>query len=439
MVPQIGTPRSGNQRHSVETPARETRREKDPGMATVTAANGTREAVPAAAWRALGLGVAAQASGSVLIATPAYLIPLLHLRRGMPLAQAGLLSAAPSFGMVLTLVAWGAVADRYGERWVISGGIALTAVFAFAAAAVSNYTGLGILLLLGGAAAASTSSASGRVVAAWFPRSRRGLAMGIRQMSQPLGVTVAALAVPSLAARAGIAAPLLLAGSLAAVLALACAVGITTPSRPQATEATQATQATQGSVNPYRDGFFLPRIHLLSALLVVPQFTLSTFGMIWLITAFGWNATAAGVLIAAAQFIGAVGRIFVGHLSDRVGSRTRVLRWVAVSGVVVMLALAGAGALHWSVASAVVLVIASTVSVADNGLSFTSVAEASGRAWSGKALGIQNTGQFIAASVVGPGIGALITAVGYPFAFALVALTPLASIPLVPAQDRQRP
>jgi MFS family permease len=172
---------------------------------------------------------------------------------------------------------------------------------------------------------------------------------------------------------------------------------------------------------------------------VVPQFTLSTFGMIWLITAFGWNATAAGALIGAAQFIGAVGRILVGHLSDRVGSRTRVLRWVAVSGVVVMLALAGAGALRWSAASAVVLVIASTVSVADNGLSFTSVAEASGRAWSGKALGIQNTGQFIAASVVGPGIGALITAVGYPFAFALVALTPLASIPLVPARDRQRP
>jgi MFS family permease len=94
---------------------------------------------------------------------------------------------------------------------------------------------------------------------------------------------------------------------------------------------------------------------------------------------------------------------------------------VAVSGVVVMLALAGCGGLHWAVASAMVLIVASTVSVADNGLSFTSVAEAAGPSWSGKALGIQNTGQFIAASAVGPGIGALITAVGYPVAFALVA------------------
>src|SRR6202034_2679786 len=119
-------------------------------------------AVPAAAWRMLGLGVAAQAGGTLLVSTPAYLIPLLHLQRGLPLAKAGLLAAAPTFGTVLALVAWGALADRYGERWVIAGGLALTAVFAFAAASVSGYTGLGILLLLGGAAAASTSSASGR-------------------------------------------------------------------------------------------------------------------------------------------------------------------------------------------------------------------------------------------------------------------------------------
>jgi MFS family permease len=391
-----------------------------------------RERVPTAAWRMLVLGVAAQASGTVLVSAPAYLIPLLHLQRGLPLAQAGLLSAAPTFGMVIALVAWGALADKHGERWVISGGLALTAAFAIAAAAVPGYTALGIMLLLGGMAAASTSAASGRVVIGWFPQSRRGLAMGIRQMSQPLGVAAAALAVPPLASHFGIWAPLLLAGGLAAALAVGCGFGITNPPRPAARPAT----ASSRPVNPYREGLFLTRIHTLSALLVIPQFTLSTFGLIWLISSLHWNATAAGAVIAVAQFVGAFGRILVGVLSDRVGSRTRVLRWVAVSGVIVMLVLAGCGAVHWPVASAVMLVVASAVSVADNGLSFTSVAEAAGSSWSGKALGIQNTGQFIAASAVGPGIGALITAVGYPVAFALVALPPLLSIPLVPGRDR---
>ena len=394
-----------------------------------------RERVPASAWRMLALGVSAQAAGSLFASTPAYLIPLLHLDRGVPLAQAGLLAAAPSLGMVMALVAWGAVTDRYGERWVIAGGLALTAVFAFAAAAVSGYVGLGVLFVLGGAAAASTSAASGRVVIGWFPRSRRGLAMGIRQISQPLGVAVAALAVPALASHLGIWAPLLLAGALTAVLAAACAVGIANPPRPTSAPAADGRRP----FNPYRESLFLTRIHLLSALLVVPQFTLSTFGLIWLITGLHWNVTAAGAVIAAAQFVGALGRIAVGSASNRVGSRTRVLRWVAVSGVVVMLALAGCGGLHVAVASAVVLIVASTVSVADNGLSFTSVAEAAGPSWSGKALGIQNTGQFLAASAVGPGIGALITVVGYPVAFALVALTPLAAIPLVPARDKHSP
>jgi MFS family permease len=394
-----------------------------------------RERVPASAWRMLALGVAAQAAGSLFLSTPAYLIPLLHLDRGMPLAQAGLLAAAPSLGMVLALVAWGAAADRYGERWVIAGGLTLTAAFAAAAAAVSGYVGLGVLLVLGGAAAASTSAASGRVVIGWFPRSRRGLAMGIRQVSQPLGVAVAAVTVPTLASRFGIGAPLLLAAAATGVLAVGCAVGIANPPRPAATAAADG----QRPFNPYRKSLFLTRIHLLSALLVVPQFTLSNFGLIWLITGLHWNVTAAGAVIAAAQFVGALGRIAVGSVSDRVGSRMRVLRYVAVSGVVVMLGLAACGWLHWAVASAAVLVVASTVSVADNGLSFTSVAEAAGPSWSGKALGIQNTGQFIAAAAVGPGIGALIAAVGYPAAFALVALTPLAAIPLIPARDKQSP
>ena len=394
-----------------------------------------RERVPAAAWRMLALGVSAQAAGSLFLSTPAYLIPLLHLDRGVPLAQAGLLAAAPSVGMVLALVAWGAAADRYGERWVIAGGLAITAAFALAAAAVPGYVGLGVLFVLGGAAAASTSAASGRVVIGWFPRSRRGLAMGIRQVSQPLGVAIAALAVPALAGRFGIGAPLLLSGALTAALAAACAAGIANPPRPPVAPAVDGERP----FNPYRESLFLTRIHLLSALLVVPQFTLSIFGLIWLITGLHWNVAAAGAVVAAAQFVGALGRIGVGVVSDRVGSRTRVLRWVAVSGVLVMLALAGCGGAHWAAASAVVLIVASTVSVADNGLSFTSVAEAAGPSWSGKALGIQNTGQFIAAAAVGPGIGALITVVGYPVAFALVALTPLAALPLVPPRDKHSP
>ena len=155
----------------------------------------TTTATPTRAWLMLALGVLAQAAGTLLVSAPAYLIPLLHAQRGMPLAQAGLLASAPTIGMVCTLVAWGVLTDRYGERQIIAGGLVLTAVFSLAAAAASGdgYLVLGVLLAFGGAASASTNAASGRVVIGWFPVERRGLAMGIRQMSQPLGVATAAL------------------------------------------------------------------------------------------------------------------------------------------------------------------------------------------------------------------------------------------------------
>ena len=373
----------------------------------------------------LPVGVAAQAATTAFISAPALLIPLLHVERHLPLAEAGLLAAAPTFGLVLTLIAWGGLADRYGERWVIAGGVALTAVIAFACAQPVGFGPLTVLLVLGGMAAASTNAASGRVVVGWFPRSRRGLAMGIRQMSQPLGVTLAAVTVPPLGASGGVGAAILLPAVLMALLAPVAALAIADPPRAPAA-------VVAGSTNPYRASGFLWRIHIVSVLLVVPQFTLSTFGLVWLVTELRWDLLPAGALVGAAQFVGALGRILVGVGSDRVGSRVRPLRWIALAGVAVMALLAAATAGHLAAPAALLFVVATAVSVADNGLAYTSVAEVAGPSWAGRALGAQNTGQFLAASAVGPLVGALIPLLGYPLAFLAVAACPAVAAPLVP-------
>lgn len=389
----------------------------------------TTPPVSARAWTMLALGVAAQAAGTLVVSAPALLIPHL-LSRGTSLPAAGLLAAAPTFGMVLTLIAWGAITDRFGERVVIAGGLVLTTLAVVGAwLAAGDPVLLGLAFLAGGMTSASTNAASGRVVVGWFPKERRGLAMGIRQMSQPLGVTLAAVTVPQLAEGSGIRAALVLPIVLCAVLAVCCAIGITDPPRP-----TRATVATTATANPYRSSGFLWRVHAVSVLLVVPQFTLSTYGLVWLV-GLGWSTPAAGLLVGAAQFVGAIGRILVGGWSDRAGSRVGPLRIVAVSAAVVMAVLAVVDATHLA-GAAVFLVLATGVTVADNGLAYTSVAEAAGPFWSGRALGAQNTGQFIAASAVGPGIGALVGALGFAASFGIVAVLPLLAVPLVPRRDR---
>ncbi|KQR32879.1 MFS transporter [Curtobacterium sp. Leaf154] len=389
----------------------------------------TTPPVSARAWTMLALGVAAQAAGTLVVSAPALLIPHL-LSRGTSLPAAGLLAAAPTFGMVLTLIAWGAITDRFGERIVIAGGLVLTTLTVVGAwLAAGDPVLLGLAFLAGGMTSASTNAASGRVVVGWFPKERRGLAMGIRQMSQPLGVTLAAVTVPQLAEGSGIRAALVLPIVLCAVLAVCCAIGITDPPRPA-----RATVATTTTANPYRSSGFLWRVHAVSVLLVVPQFTLSTYGLVWLV-GLGWSTPAAGLLVGAAQFVGAIGRILVGGWSDRAGSRVGPLRIVAVSAAVVMAVLAVVDATHLA-GAAVFLVLATSVTVADNGLAYTSVAEAAGPFWSGRALGAQNTGQFIAASAVGPGIGALVGVLGFAASFGIVAVLPLLAVPLVPRRDR---
>ncbi len=383
----------------------------------------------------LAAAVAAQASSTILVNGVAFLLPVLHTGYGLSLARAGLLVALPSVGAMLALIAWGALADRWGDRLVLVLGLGLTGLAtAAAAASAGSWPALGGFLLLAGAAGASANAASGRVVVGWFPPHRRGLAMGIRQSAQPLGVAVAALVLPGVAAASGIGAALLLPAVATGVVAAVCGLVVVDPPR-----ASRVAAARTGELaNPYRADRRLVRIHAVSVLLVVPQFTVMTFALVWLVGDRGWTLTAAGALVAVAQVLGAVGRLAAGVWSDHVGSRLRPLRTVAAAASVTMAALAITDPLPgpWAV---VLLVVATVVTVADNGLAFTSVAEIGGPWWAGRALGAQNTAQFLAAAAVAPIVGALIGGAGYALTFGVVALLPLLAVPLVPVEARPGP
>ncbi|MEU5843306.1 MFS transporter [Rhodococcus sp. NPDC047139] len=385
-------------------------------------------------WLILALGVFAQAAQATVVNGVAFLIPTLG-EAGFTLAQAGTLAGAPLLGGVFTLVVWGAIADRFGERLALAAGLGIASVAMGLAGltATLGLTGttsaalLGLLLVCAGAGAVSANSASGRVVVGWFPPHRRGLAMGIRQMSVPLGVAAGALAIPTLAGVHGIAWALAFPAVVCGGAALACAVGVIDPPRPGRAEAERA--GVLG--NPYRTSSSLTRIHVASILLVVPQYVVWTYALVWLIADRGWDEVGAGLVVTAAQILGAVGRVVAGAWSDRVGSRLGPMRLVAASVVVSMIALAVAS---WteSATAVGVLLVASILTSAPNGLAFTAVAEIAGPFWGGRALGIQNTGQFVFAAAVGPVFGGLITAVGFPAAFALAAVAPAAAVPVVP-------
>lgn len=379
-------------------------------------------------WTMLGASTLAQAASAVMVHGPAFLIPTLHSEEDMSLARAGLVAASPTLGVMLTLVAWGFVTDRCGERFVLLSGLGATALFGLAGALSGGTAWLALALVAAGASAASTNSASGRVVVGWFPPERRGLAMGVRQMAQPVGVGIAAISIAVVADTAGVHAALWVPTATCALAAAVVALVVADPPRPERQASTAA--------NPYRADDYLGRIHGVSVLLVVPQFVVWTFALAWLVQDRGWSPAAAGTVVAIAQVAGAVGRIAVGYLSDVVGGRMRPLRWVALAAAASMGLLALTASLDLGVA-VLLVVVATLVTVADNGLAFTAVAERAGPFWSGRALGVQNTAQYLAASTVPPLAGAVVAGWGYAAAFALAALFPVLAAPLVPVGEER--
>lgn len=113
----------------------------------------------------------------------------------------------------------------------------------------------------------------------------------------------------------------------------------------------------------------------------------------------------------------------------------RPIRIIAAAAAISILLLAVTDILDSPIAIAI-MVIASVVTVADNGLAFTSIAEYAGPSWSGRALAIQNTAQYLIGATAVPLIATTIVGLGYPAAFAILALAPLIALPLVPRDPK---
>ena len=345
--------------------------------------------------------------------------PAIRDEFGLSLAATGALLAASTVGIIATLLAWGALADRIGERAVI--GIGLTG--AAGALALASRTGspeaLGACLLLAGAFGSSANAASGRAVVAWFGPRQRGLALGLRHMSTPLGGAVAAILLPLATGVGGLDAALLALAGGCLLGAVAAAAGLRR-AEPAAAGILDEPPPTAG---PLRDRAIW-RLSLGTAGVVLAQISLLSFTALYLHEERGWSTGAAALALAGVQIGGAAARVVAGVWSDRVGSRMGPLRALALCGALAL----GAAAALLSAPDAVAvaaLVVAGVITMAGNGVSFAAAAEMAGAGRVGTALGLQNTVLFVAVAIAPPAFGGAVGLISWPAAFAAAALCPL--------------
>jgi sugar phosphate permease len=370
-------------------------------------------------WTILAVGVVAQGALSAVQQGLPALGPALRDELGLSLSQVGLVFACTSWGTMATLLMWGALADRYGERIVIAVGLLGGAAGLVAASQASAFGSLLAALVVAGALGGAASTASGSAVVGWFAREQRGFALGVRQTAVPLGGAVAALTLPVAAAAGGLSAALLVLAAGSVVGALAAAIWIREAPPPPANR-----PRPPKAPSPLRDR----RVWQLafgSSLLLCAQISIVSFVVLFLHDHRGVGAESAAAALAGIQLGGAAARLLAGHRSDRIGRRIAPMRRLAVAtavgvGAVAMLADAPMTLL------VPVLLAAGIVAMSWNALSFTATAEISGRDQAGMAIGLQQTVMRAITAGAGIGFGALAAATSWPAAFALLAALPLA-------------
>jgi MFS family permease len=376
----------------------------------------------------LTAGVVAQASYATTgLGLPA-IAPAIRRDFDLTLTQTGVVLAASFFGSVPTLLIWGLVADRIGERIVMAAGLAAASGALVWAAYATSFEMLVAALAVAGGVAAGVNSATGRAVMQWFAAEERGLALGIRQMAVPLGGALGAVALPLLEQHISLRAAFL-------GLAVASMVGAVVAFVLIRVEPT--TEDRSALARPLRDR----RVWLIcigSTFFVTTQLSLLGFFVLFLHDHRGVSTAVAAAALAVTQVFGGISRIALGRWSDRIRMRIVPLRRVGLGIAISVAALTILlNASTWIVVPA--LMVAAVFGLSWNGLSFTATAETAGRARSGAAIGLQQT--FLAAGgLVAPiAFAAIVHHASWRAAFALAAVSPLVGYALLSPLAERRP
>ena len=366
-------------------------------------------------WVVLAVGAGATAALSAVQGGLPALGPAIQETFGLSLVEVTAVFTSFGVGTVATLLAWGLLADRVGERPVIACGLGAASLAMAGVAASDGYHALLAGVALAGALGSAGIAASGRAVFHWFPRDERGLALGLRQTAVPVGAAAASFSLPPLAAGAGLDAALyVLAGGLM-IAAIAAALWLR--------EGPRVESAAPPAPDAVRD----PRIWRLSAassLMIIGQVGVTSLLVLYLYDERGWSAAAAAVALGTTQVGAAIARALAGRWSDLRGERIEPFRRLATAAGLLLLA---ATALSPAPATieVPVLIAGGIAAMSWNGLSCTAAAASAGRRQAGKAMGIQNTAMRVVAAGVPVALGALASEISWAMAFAVMGLTPL--------------
>jgi len=271
-------------------------------------------------WRLLALLTCAYGLGAFGMLGVSPLAPA--LMDGFALSRFDIAFIVPSVyvGGLLFSLPGGHLADQWGVRPTLLGGLALGGLGLCAAALAPRFVVFLLCLVVAGSGWSVVNPVLGKAIVDLFPLTERGIAMGIKQMGLTLGGGVSALLLPAIAVHAG----------WRAAVGV-CAIAMTAPVlfawRPLRVLARRHGPKPPAD-RDRMDWWWTRRPALLAlfgtgVMLGMLQSAMLAYLPVFSVQALGWSPVGAGVLIAAAQVGGAAARLGLGVASDRWSSGRR--------------------------------------------------------------------------------------------------------------------
>ena len=352
----------------------------------------------------VGASVAQAAVSFVAVGLPA-IGPELRRAFALSLPELGAVLTASLFGSGLALLAAGVAVDRFGPRAAMLVGTPLASGGLVAASLVSSKPLLFGALVVSGIGSAVVPVAGTGALFQAFPASRRGWALGVRQMAVPLGGTVAAVTLPLLDAVGGVRLPLLVAAAAVASSGIAFAAVSSSevvPRRPTA-RAFRRILAAPGML----------RLLAVASLYILVLQALLTFA-VPSIRAAGFSRLSASIAFAVINVTAMGARLVWGRIADLSGG-TRRSRTLTEIGLV-----AAGGGLGFAVSlhTAAPVVTAAAILFAFgamgwNAIVYVSAGERTTPELASRSVALALTVVFLVSAVSTPLLGALANRAGW--------------------------
>ena len=333
----------------------------------------------------------------------------------LSLAELGGVLTAGLLGGALSLIVAGMAVDRVGARLPTLVGTALASGGLLVAATAQSKATLFVALVVSGVGTSVSPIAGTGAIFRAYPPARRGWALGVRQMSVPLGGTIAAVAMPWISHRHGTGAALVFAAAAIWVTGISFGLLAGTTATPKAARIRRPFRVIWGAAG-------IQRLLVIAALYITVLQAAVSFSIPSMRSA-GLTAFVASAMFFAINITAVVSRVVWGHIADRGGGVRRTRTLVDVGAVACIGAVCFTLALHVGVFAVLpAAILFGFGALGWNGLIYLSAGERAVPELAARAIAVVATVVYLFSAISAPLLGALADAAGWTAFWLVVGL-----------------